>query len=194
MRHDDVIYEAEDDEYVLRVLQDYNPQSPREFDNFGTMLFWISKYDLGDKHGHESAADFLEEINETNALILSLQIYEHSELTMSWSVFNEDEIDKHDGFLYVKLNDVLKEYGRVDAETIKKAYACLEAEAEVYEQYIKGDVCCFSLVKKVKCDACGHVEEEDVNSCHGFFGYDVHKNGIADTIGEKFNHLIDMLK
>ena len=40
---------AEKDGLVLEVTQEQNPENPREWDNFGTMIGWYKGYTLGDK-------------------------------------------------------------------------------------------------------------------------------------------------
>ncbi|MEG0092201.1 MAG: hypothetical protein RSA20_10290, partial [Oscillospiraceae bacterium] len=40
--------------YLLQVMQDDEPLNPREdYDNFGKMVCWHSRYNLGDKHDYE---------------------------------------------------------------------------------------------------------------------------------------------
>ena len=65
-------------------------------------------------------------------------------------------------------------------------------EVEVYDQYLKGDVYGFKLIKIVtaqeKCPHCGEVireyeDEEEVDSCWGFYGDCLEENGILDNIG-----------
>ena len=46
--------------YTLFVIQDDMADNPRETDeNFGTMVCFHSRYDLGDKHGFDTPRDFL---------------------------------------------------------------------------------------------------------------------------------------
>ena len=39
---------------TLEIYQDCDAESPREWDNIGTMLCWHSRYNLGDRQGHVS--------------------------------------------------------------------------------------------------------------------------------------------
>ena len=46
--------------YTLFVLDDNYPENPREDrDNFGTMVCWHRRYNLGDEHDHSEPSDFL---------------------------------------------------------------------------------------------------------------------------------------
>jgi hypothetical protein len=40
--------------YLIEVEQDDNTESPREWDNLGTMICFHSRYNLGDKHNFSS--------------------------------------------------------------------------------------------------------------------------------------------
>lgn len=72
----------------------------------------------------------------------------------------------------------------------------MEDEVEIYDLYLKGEVYGFVLTKKVieqeKCPHCGEVireyeDEDDVDSCWGFYGDCLEDNGILDNIsGLKF--------
>ena len=48
--------------YVLTIEQDPDTESPREWDNLGTMVCWHNRYDLGDKHNYASVEDWLEDM------------------------------------------------------------------------------------------------------------------------------------
>lgn len=44
---------------TIRIVADESPESPRDWDNFGTMVCWHRRYTLGDDHSYESPMDFL---------------------------------------------------------------------------------------------------------------------------------------
>ena len=49
--------------YTLKIVHDEEPINPREeWDNFGHMICWHSRYNLGDKHDYENPNAFLSEI------------------------------------------------------------------------------------------------------------------------------------
>lgn len=46
--------------YLLQVMQDDEPLNPREdYDNFGKMVCWHRRYNLGDKHDYENSNELL---------------------------------------------------------------------------------------------------------------------------------------
>lgn len=68
----------------------------------------------------------------------------------------------------------------------------MEGDVEVYDQYLRGETYGFRLIKTVveqeTCPHCGEVireyeEEEDVDSCWGFYGDCLEDNGILDNLG-----------
>ena len=69
----------------------------------------------------------------------------------------------------------------------------MENEVETYDQYLRGDVYGYTLTKHVveqeTCPHCGQVideyeEEEEVDSCWGFYGNCLEDNGILDDLGD----------
>ena len=69
----------------------------------------------------------------------------------------------------------------------------MENEVKTYDQYLVGDVYGYTLTKKVieqeTCPHCGEVvseyeEEEEVDSCWGFYGDVIEENGILDNLGD----------
>jgi hypothetical protein len=66
-----VVKVAEDDNYRLAIIRDEMPESPREWDNLGTMICWHRRYDLGDENPksdyrpHEWERDLAMEVDET---------------------------------------------------------------------------------------------------------------------------------
>ena len=49
--------------YRLKVEYDDLPLNPRtDYDNFGKMVCWHSRYDLGDKHSFSEPAEFLKQL------------------------------------------------------------------------------------------------------------------------------------
>ena len=69
----------------------------------------------------------------------------------------------------------------------------IEGEVSTYDKYLRGDVYGFVLTKKVieqeKCPHCGEIireweDEDDIDSCWGFYGDCLEDNGILDNLGK----------
>ena len=44
--------------YKIEVIQDSEPESPREWDNLGNMICFHRNYNLGDKHQWENKVEY----------------------------------------------------------------------------------------------------------------------------------------
>lgn len=59
----DAIYKAENDKAVLSVQYDQDCESPRSWDNLGTLLTWTRNYNSPDENKFTDSRDFLEELS-----------------------------------------------------------------------------------------------------------------------------------
>lgn len=187
----------ENDTLKLVIIQDDMVESPREWDNLGTMVCWHRRYDLGDeqiKHPDDWIrslvnADDDEEITDVwdeaykQYVILPLYLYDHSGITMRTYPFGCPWDSGQVGYIYCE-----KGKEGLSDERIKEV---LIGEVETYDQFLTGDVYGFVLYKKTKCNECGHVEEENEDSCWGFYGTNWKENGMLDHIPDEFKALIN---
>lgn len=97
------------------------------------------------------------------------------------------------GEILVTKERVREEFGvkRVTKSILERVRETMLSEVEIYDQYLRGDVYRFVVVKKVKCPACGHVDEEVVDSLCGFYGDDLKDNGMWDELDEEWQEAID---
>jgi hypothetical protein len=174
----------------LRIVRDEGADSPREFDNIGTMVCWHHRYRLGDVRPTDDPADWRADFDEENpdALILSLYLYDHGGVTMSV----EDPGCRWDsgqvGWIYVTAEKIKAEFG--DAEGAReKAEACLRAEVKVYASHLEGDVWRFVVERVSGCAECGTVGYDHEDSCGGFYGDD--KDGIREHLSDEAKPLLD---
>ena len=198
-------------DHVLHIVHDTNPESPRSWDNLGTMICVHRRYNLGDIQADsnleclQQIADDLgiteiiedlemyEEIYEDEEqlqdwinsredyVILPLYLYDHGGITMSTSSYSCRWDSGQVGYIYCPTNKILKEYSNTNLSTLTKVKDILEDEVKTYDQYLTGDVYGYELYKKEKCDL-GHEHLEFIDSCHGFYGDDFKQNGIFDHI------------
>ena len=163
---------------ILKVIRDDCPESPRDWDNLGTMYCEHSRYTLGDK----DAEDPRDEDGNLpkDILFLPLYLYDHSGVTMSTSPFSCPWDSGCVGIIYVTKEKVKQEYGwKVLTKARKeKILQSLENEVTVYDQYLTGDVYGFQVVEYDKEDG----YEQEVDSCWGFYGSDVTCNGMLDHL------------
>jgi hypothetical protein len=167
------IHEEKYKDYKIQVFIDEDPPNPRkEFDNFGHMICFHRRYDLGDKH-NLSVEEAKELSKRKDVISLPLFLYDHSGITMKTSPFSCPWDSGQVGFIYVTKEEIRKEFGvkLVTQKTKERVVSILRSEVEEYDQYLTGNVYGYTIV-----DPYG--EEKD--SCWGFFG----------NYNEKFNEFL----
>lgn len=161
--------------YEIEIIQDSDPESPREWDNLGTMVCQHRRYNLGDKHDYyldecESWSDVQKELGYP-PVILNLYLYDHSGITISCTPFGDRWDSGQVGFIFATIETLLKEYGKIDQEVIDKAINVLRGEVETYDMYLTGDVYGYKIYEVTTCDL-GHEHKDDIDTCWGFYGQD----------------------
>lgn len=159
------------EKYIYEVNQDFHPINPREDDNFGRMVCFHKRYDLGDKTEYKSSdfeswAELKEQLVKDGAkVILPLYLYDHSGITMSTKPFGCNWDSGQVGFIYCIEDDMdLSCYG-VDEE---RAQVLMEGEVEIYDKYLCGEVYGFQMFEVNKCSL-GHEHKELLESCYGYY-------------------------
>lgn len=161
--------------YEIEIIPQDSPECPRTWDNLGTMVCQHRRYNLGDKHDYDlsdcnSWSDVQKELGYL-PIILNLYLYDHSGITMSCTPFGDKWDSGQVGFIFASKESLLKEYGMVDEDIIKKAQSVLEGEVETYDQYLRGDVYGYRISEVSVCGH-GHEHMEEVDSCWGYYGED----------------------
>lgn len=181
----------------LKIRRDEHPINPREeYENAGHMVCWHRRYQLGDEQPREQPADWREvfDIENPDAIVLPLYLYDHSGITMSVGKFSCPWDSGQVGWIYLTRKALDENWpasypdgaskedkSKIDEERIELGKACLRSEVETYDAFLTGDCWGFELVNVVECDH-GDEHEDHIDSCWGFFGED--KDGI-------FHHLPD---
>ncbi len=179
---------------VLEIHRDESPESPREWDNVGTMACFHRRFKLGDKHEFLNSADLIKFIKRNNnkLVVLPLYLYDHSGISISTKSFvGRSQHGRWDsgqvGYIYVSYEDIRKRYTkqRVSLKLHLQITEYLKGEVKVYDQYLRNDVHGFMLIKLTTCDKCGDVEEENIHSCWGFYG-DIKESGLYEHLEDKW--------
>jgi hypothetical protein len=152
---------------VLKIHADGDSESPRQWDNLGTMVCWHDRYVLGDERPGGSPDGYFDD--EEPFVRLPLYLYDHGGITMSTGPFSCPWDSGQVGWIYVTLDQVKKEFGvkAVNGAIKKKVIACLESEVRVYDQYLRGAVW-------------GYEYGDD--SCWGFLGDTLEETGLLEAI------------
>lgn len=188
------ILKLKDDRELHFYQDDSCALSPREWDNFGTVACWHTRYSLSDedkeiKKDNFNSVEEIEEylIKERNAeILIPIYIYDHSGITINTTGFSCIWDSGQCGFIYCTKEKRLKE-----KLTKKKAEEVMRNEIKTYDLYLTGQVYSYYLYKNVICDKCKHTEKEIIDSCCGYFYEDV--NEFIKDIKNELNITDDMI-
>jgi hypothetical protein len=139
--------------------------SPRDWDNLGTMTCWHRNYSLGDEQPRLEPAEWAEWLKKEhpNAIILPLYLYDHSGITISTTPFSCSWDSGQVGYIYTTLERAremgFKYWKRLTKKRRDQLAAYLIGEVKTYDQYIRGEV--YRYV----------IEDEDGNFIDGCGGY-----------------------
>lgn len=160
--------------HVIEIIQDENPESPRDWDNLGTMACFHRRYKLGDTHSLD-IEDVTAIAKSDQYLSLPLYLYDHSGITMNTCGFSCPWDSGQVGIIFVSKDRIRKEYGwkNITGARAQKIYTYLNNEVKIYDMFLTGQVYGF-VVKDNK--------DNVIDSCWGFYGDDIKTNGVIDHI------------
>ena len=159
--------------HTINIFPDEDAPNPREkFDNFGTMVCFHHRYDLGDRHEFRSPKEFIQFLKEEKPIRLPIFLYDHSGVTIStesaWFLACDPEGWDWEllGFIYVTRENVRKEYSinRVSRKLFDEVTKLLQSEVAEYDHYLTGNVYGYEITKGERQSG------EVIDSCWGFFG------------------------
>lgn len=157
--------------HYIKIYRDDDAESPRSWDNAGTMVCWHNRYNLGDKNGHDFARDVPEEagvevndspegleayLKDHKAISLPLYLYDHGGVTMKCGPFGDPWDSGQVGYIYILPETIRKEWGK-GKHAYAQARKCLEAEVKAYDDYLTGEV--FGYI----------IDDGEGDSCWGFY-------------------------
>ncbi len=174
--------------YTIKVEQDDFAESPREWDNLGTMTCWHRRHILGDvdairagidseqfwfdlagidDNGEEGDLERAKKIAWEKNIILPLYLYDHSGITMNTGGFSCQWDSGQVGWIHISLENVRREYRwkRVTKARRAQIEKYLTGEVETYDNYLTGNVYWFNIEREDP-----DSEMVDVDSCSGIYG------------------------
>lgn len=152
--------------YTIKIAQDDDPESPRKWDNLGTILYTSSRYVLGDKRVYRE--EIAEVVSDPNNIVLPVYAYIHSGTRLSTTPFHCPWDSGQCGIIYCT-----KETAKAEGLTEERAKAVLKGEIETLDQYFNGKVAGITI----------EFEGEEVDSCWGFYPDDKgYTYGIEDML------------
>lgn len=152
--------------YKLDIYHDDWADSPRDWDNLGTMLTWTRDYCSPDKNEFKTPEDFMEWWSEQSGVLLPVFMFDHSGVKFSTTPFNDRWDSGQVGFIYATDKDT---EGMINP-TEEDIKGILKNEVKNYSEYAEGNVYRYDLWQAKTCEHCQHVEWLDVDSCGGYLG------------------------
>lgn len=150
--------------HEIKIEQDLNPESPREWDNLCIIHVAHRNYSFGDQNynDRESIDEAFHEAKRNGDLVLPLYMLDHSGITISLSPFSCPWDSGQVGFVQVPRKAMMEEFGKklFTSKLKQRGRSIATAEVETLDTYIRGDVC-------------GYAIDDDGDSCSGFYSIEV---------------------
>lgn len=172
----------------IEIHQDEDPDSPRNWDNLGTIIYWHRRYLLGDQNGQKefgNAKEFLKWAKEKEALMLPIYLYDHSGITISTGAFSCPWDSGQVDWIYVLPEKIRQEYSckRITKVVRERAMKVLQAEIQTFDEYLQGEVYGYMVMDD---------DWEHIDSCWGYFGSD--KDYMIQCAKEAIDDHIERMK
>jgi len=149
-------------DYTIKIYPDECPESPRDWDNLGTILYHSRHYVLGDRDA--SAEEMQDIMNDPDNIWLPVYAYIHSGVLLNTTGFHCPWDSGQSGIIYIEKSKAFEEFGwkKLTKARRRKLETRLAQEIETFSQYCEGAIY-------------GYVVEdgqgETVDSCWGFYGH-----------------------
>jgi hypothetical protein len=162
---------------LLEIFRDDDNESPRQWDNVGTLVTWHPRYSIGDVNFNgrdvQTPAEYKEENVPEGSVIIPVFMYDHSGITIRTSPFSCMWDSGQVGFIYVTPEKIKQEKLGTNGRTPEEhAKDLLEGEIKTLDQYLRGEVYHYTLSEIHNCDSCGSVTKEIQESCGGWYDDD----------------------
>lgn len=159
---------------TIQIHHDQSPESPRNWDNLGTLVCSHRRYDLSDvpfpQAGENGSllADFQaylksQSLTINDIIYTPVHMYDHSGIALQSTPFSCRWDSGLVGFNYVTKQRIRTEYSvkRISSKLNQTIHGILDAELAVYSDYIEGS--CYGFIIT-------DLDDNHVDSCWGFIG------------------------
>ena len=168
----------------VRIRYDADAESPRDWDNVGTIACWHRRYEIGDTQPEVTPNEFLATL-PPESLCIIVWMLDHSGITLrpgrsfltgeddgrpEGNPFHEDPQGWDSGplgLIYVTPETMREQM----IDTIDAARTILVGELDTYSAYLKGECYYYTLDAPVLCDY-GDTHWEVVETIGGLIGYE----------------------
>lgn len=164
-------------EKTAEIHIDLSPESPREWDNLGTILHRDGRYVLGDRAVGKSVIEEME--SRKDVVCVPVYAYIHSGTTINTVGFSCSWDSGQYGVIYADYETIRKEYGikRVTKKIREKVREILVSEIYTFDQYLQNDVFGYVVL-----DEKGFASED---ACWGYYGIEAAKEAAKEALTPK---------
>lgn len=185
--------------YRLDVVYDECPESPRKWDNICKILSQRGNWNIGDESYDADTANakLKKLLANPNVYVKPIYMYDHSGQTISLTPFVDPWDSGICGFIYVDRATIENKTANTitDGNWIDIANQIMQDEIDIYDDFIRGAVYGFRLYRidnvlhynKTTEEEWESEELEEVDSCFGYYGYNIQKNGLLADALAPFN-------
>ena len=148
--------------HIIEIHYDMHPESPREWDNITELHCSHKRYTLGDKQfNYPTGQDCIDVANKAmkqGDVVLPLYMYDHSGITISLNPFSCPWDSGQVGFVIIRKEKLLQEFGyKKFTQALKdKALKLAQGEVDTYDKYLRNEVY-------------GYVIDDHGDSCWGYY-------------------------
>jgi len=161
-------------DYKLLIAHDEFAESPREYCN---QFRFVASGKYSVYNDDSITPEELVKCNKHNDyLIFPVYCYEHGGVSFNLTGFHCPWDSGQIGFMYRSKLGIYNDYDvkRISPKLKEKLRKNAEAELQELEDYVMGNTFLYELYK----------DEEELDSCAGFLGYDHEKNGLFEHVLE----------
>jgi len=187
----------------LRIVCDHSSESPREWDNLGTIAYKHRNYKLGEeqiedpiewlenKMGIEPSYEYNQERLEQlenkffeEYIGHEVYAYEHSDIRLNTRGFSCPWDSGKVGYIYVDKETVREEFGkkRISNKLRKQVLDILDGEIKLFSTYLSEGAYGFIIEDE---------NGESVDSCYGFIGTDHDESGLKCHLPEELRDKVN---
>ena len=174
--------------FSIKLRYDAHPENPRTNGNYGHMIYWNDKYNLGDRHNYKSEQELLESLmkragiqpeelgidtedfeNSKEKILSELRKYmaiipiylfdgKFPELTSASE--RQGKAGEFVGYIYMDGDDLEQKFGAKDKDAVLQGLCSIMDELDKYSHYVSGDNFLMEIYK----------ENELLKTVNGFTG------------------------
>lgn len=191
------------DKYLLNIEQDDCAENPLEFENWFESFVWNDSFGLGtEKNPYDTMSDFVDAYcgagtgnkaysNNTNLTDLTKELtamfdkqgfylypidkFEHSQVQYAIGVSNGWD-NSFIGFILVNKDIAKKTLAKASYKDVERE---LDQVLDQFSDYANGYVFSYTLMD---------MEQNELDTCSGFIGFDYDKNGLMDYVNGNLDH------